>query len=412
MKKKALYLLLSVAIAVGMWVYVVTTVSPEWEETYYDIPVTLKNETVLHDNGLMLLDEKQPTVTLRLKGNRSDLVNLNKANITLIADLAKIYTSGQQSIAYDISYPGNVPNNAIEVMSQSPKEITLTVAERRTKEIEVVPIYTGTVPEGFRTDKEDLLLDHETVTVTGPATVIDQITAARITVDLEGQTETISQSYRYTLCDAAGNAVDSAQVTTDVEEISLTLKIQRYKEIQLVLNVIPGGGATGQNSLIQMDMESIQVSGSEQLLQSIGDTLEFEIRLAEILEDTTVQFDIKLPEGVENLTGKSVLTVRVSFPNLETRTFQVSNISARNVPVGMKVDILTKELTVTIRGNADQILNVTAEDLSVIVDLATAELGTDTYKALVYVDSRVFPDVGAVDTYKVDVKVTAADEAV
>lgn len=412
MKKKALYLLLSVAIAVGMWVYVVTTVSPEWEETYYDIPVTLKNETVLHDNGLMLLDEKQPTVTLRLKGNRSDLVNLNKANITLIADLAKIYTSGQQSIAYDISYPGNVPNNAIEVMSQSPKEITLTVAERRTKEIEVVPIYTGTVPEGFRTDKEDLLLDHETVTVTGPATVIDQITAARITVDLEGQTETISQSYRYTLCDAAGNAVDSAQVTTDVEEISLTLKIQRYKEIQLVLNVIPGGGATGQNSLIQMDMESIQVSGSEQLLQSIGDTLEFEIRLAEILEDTTVQFDIKLPEGVENLTGKSVLTVRVSFPNLKTRTFQVSNISARNVPVGMKVDILTKELTVTIRGNADQILNVTAEDLSVIVDLANAELGTDTYKALVYVDSRVFPDVGAVDTYKVDVKVTAADEAV
>lgn len=412
MKKKALYLLLSVAIAVGMWVYVVTTVSPEWEETYYDIPVTLKNETVLHDNGLMLLDEKQPTVTLRLKGNRSDLVNLNKANITLIADLAKIYTSGQQSIAYDISYPGNVPNNAIEVMSQSPKEITLTVAERRTKEIEVVPIYTGTVPEGFRTDKEDLLLDHETVTVTGPATVIDQITAARITVNLEGQTETISQSYRYTLCDAAGNAVDSAQVTTDVEEISLTLKIQRYKEIQLVLNVIPGGGATGQNSLIQMDMESIQVSGSEQLLQSMGDTLEFEIRLAEILEDTTVQFDIKLPEGVENLTGKSVLTVRVSFPNLETRTFQVSNISARNVPVGMEVDILTKELTVTIRGNADQILNVTAEDLSVIVDLATAELGTDTYKALVYVDSRVFPDVGAVDTYKVDVKVTAADEAV
>ncbi len=411
MKKKALYLLLSVAIAVGMWVYVVTTVSPEWEETYYDIPVTLKNETVLHDNGLMLLDEKQPTVTLRLKGNRSDLVNLNKANITLIADLAKIYTSGQQNLAYDISYPGNVPNNAIEVMSQSPKEITLTVAERRTKEIEVVPVYTGTVPEGFRTDKEDLVLDHETVTVTGPAAVIDQITEARITLDLEGQTETISQSYRYTLCDAEGNAVDSAQVTTDVEEISLTLKIQRYKEIQLVLNVIPGGGATEQNSLILPDMESIQVSGSEQLLASVGDTLEFEIRLAEILEDTTVQFDIKLPEGVENLTGKDKLTVRVSFPNLETREFQVSNISARNVPAGMKVDILTKELTVKIRGIAEQVQNVTAEDLSVIVDMATAELGTDTYKALVYVDSRVFTDVGAVDTYKVDVKVTAADEA-
>ena len=107
MKNKILYLLLSVVIAFGLWGYVITTVSPEWEETYYDIPVALKNEKVLHENGLMLNEKETPTVTLRLKGNRSDLINLNKSDITLVADLAKIYESGQQSVSYSISSLGS-----------------------------------------------------------------------------------------------------------------------------------------------------------------------------------------------------------------------------------------------------------------------------------------------------------------
>ena len=35
--KKIAYVLLSLLIAIGLWVYVITTVSPEWEETYYNI---------------------------------------------------------------------------------------------------------------------------------------------------------------------------------------------------------------------------------------------------------------------------------------------------------------------------------------------------------------------------------------
>ena len=335
MKNKILYLLLSVVIAFGLWGYVITTVSPEWEETYYDIPVALKNEKVLHENGLMLNEKETPTVTLRLKGNRSDLINLNKSDITLVADLAKIYESGQQSVSYSISSLGN----SIEILEQSPMEITLSVVERATKEVPVKPVYNGKVPEGFRTDTQNLALDHETITVTGPAKVINTIDRAEIQVDLEGQTSTISQSYQYILCDDKGNEVNSEQIITDVDEVNLTLKIQRYKEIALKLNVIPGGGATEKNSVIEKDLEEIQVSGSEQLLESLGDTLEFELKLADYLEDTTVEFEIKLPEGVENLTGKSVLTVKVSFPDL---VVNLTNYSVQYM--GQTIDMPPKEL--------------------------------------------------------------------
>ena len=71
MKNKVLGVLLSLVIAFGLWLYVVTVVSPGSDETYYNIPVTLQNENILKERGLMLTSD-YPTVSLRLEGNRTD----------------------------------------------------------------------------------------------------------------------------------------------------------------------------------------------------------------------------------------------------------------------------------------------------------------------------------------------------
>ena len=44
MKNKILAALLSVAVAFGLWLYVITVVNPESEKTYYEIPVVLQNK--------------------------------------------------------------------------------------------------------------------------------------------------------------------------------------------------------------------------------------------------------------------------------------------------------------------------------------------------------------------------------
>lgn len=409
--KKLAYALLSIVIAVGLWIYVITTVSPEWEETFYDIPVVMENETALHSRGLMTISENTPKVTLKLRGNRSDLANLSRENITLVADLSKVYSTGEQRVSYDIFYPGNIPGNSIEVISQSPQEIALTVTERVSKDVPVDIDYEGSVPDGYQTDRENRTLDYDTVRVTGPASVINKITSARIQVDLEGQTETIDQPYLYTLCDKNKKPVDAAQVNTDVTEVRLYLKIQPYKEIALKLNVVEGGGATRKNTIIKMDMQTIQVSGTERLLESMDDVLDVgEIRLYEIIYDDVKEFPIKLPEGVENLTGKDTVSVSIQFQGLVTRTIAVTNIEAINVPVGMEARIIAQQLDVTVRGPKAQVDAMSAEALTVYVDFTGAEVGQDTYKATVYVDSGTFRDVGAVGTYNMLGKVSLVEE--
>ena len=166
MKSKVWRIALSALIAFAMWLYVVTVVTPDAEETYYDIPVSYWND-VLEERGLMIFSET-PTVTLKLKGNRSDLNELNASNITILVDLAAIQAPGTQMVSYKVNFPGNIPSNAIQTLSQSPNILQLKVENRIKKAVPIVLNFQGSVPEGYIADKDNPLLDATYVEVVGP----------------------------------------------------------------------------------------------------------------------------------------------------------------------------------------------------------------------------------------------------
>jgi len=403
MKSKFTSILLSVAIAFGLWMYVITSVSPGSEETYYNIPVVMDGEALLAERNLMITETSGSSATLKLSGNRSDLYKLNRENITLKATLSGILEEGTHMVGYSISYPGNVAQNAFEVLSQSPKYISVTVEKRVTKEVPVEVKWIGSTPEGFMSDRENRVLDYADITVSGPASVADLIEKAIIEVDLSEQRESISQSYRYTLCDEEGNPVDAQQITTNVEEVRLDVKIQRVKEVQLQVDVIYGGGAGADNTRIALSTETIRLSGGEAVLEELGDVIVLgKINLAEIPKSQTLTFPINLPEGVTNLTGVTEVNADITLQGLSTRELTIENIQMTNVPEGMEAELITEKLQVIVRGPTAEIANLTEEFVSVVVDLTGAEADTSTFKATILF-TEDFPSVGALGTYSVSV---------
>lgn len=406
MKSKFTAILLSVLVAFGLWMYVITSVSPGSEETYYNIPVVMDGETLLAERNLMITGTSGNSATLVLSGNRSDLYKVNRENITLKANLGSILEEGTHSVGYSIAYPGDVAQNAFEVLSQSPKYIYVTVERRTTKEVPVEVKWIGSTPTGFMSDRENRVLDHGGITISGPASVADLIEKAVIEVDLTEQRESISQSFRYTLCDAEGNPVDAETITTSVEEVHLDVKIQRVKEVQLQVDVIYGGGADEDHTRISLSTETIRLSGGEAVLEELGDTIILgKINLAEITKSQTLTFPINLPEGVTNLTGVTEVDVDILLQGLSTREFTVEDIKMINIPEGMDAELIAEKLQIIVRGPTGEIVNLTEEDISVTVDLTGAEADTSTFKAQV-VFREEFPSVGALGTYSVSVIVS------
>ena len=406
MKNKLLTALISIVVALGLWFYVVTVVSPNSDKVFTNIPVMLQSEVLLQERGLMITDMNTDNVTLHLEGSRIDLNKLSSSNITVTLDVSKIYEPGTHQLTYSQTFPGDVASNAINVLSKTPGTITVVVQERVSKEVPVEVVYNGSLAKDLIADKENKELSADTVSVTGPKSVIDQIQVAQIQVDLEGRSESFSEAFAYTLCNDRNEPVDAALVTTNAESLTLTLKIMRVKELPLEVEVIYGGGATEDNTVITVEPESIWVSGSDTVLEGLDKLVLGTINLAEMVTDETLYFPIKLPEGVTNESDTTVTeaTVSVIFENLYTKAITLkSGFQVTNVPNGAKADLLTKALEVQIRGTEEELAKVKPEDFQVVVDLTGAQPGTAKLKADIICTNEL---VGAVGTYTVSVTLT------
>ena len=403
MKSKLTSILLSVAIAFGMWLYVVSTVSQEHEDTFYNIPVVITGEASLAEKELMLTSDTDYKVSLTISGNRSELSKINSGNITVKAEVANIEEAGEGiPLTYKVTYPGDVMENSLKVTSKNPQYVYVDVEKRVSNKVVPVEIlWEGSTPDSFMVDKENRVLDNEEILITGPASVADLIEKAVITVSLDGQRSSISQDYRYTLCDAEGNAVDAEKIVTNVAEVHLDVSIQMIKEIPLRLDVIYGGGATENNTVISLDTQSIRLSGGEAVLESLGDSITLgKIDLSLIDRAQSQTFPITLPEGVTNLSNITEATATIRFSGLSTKEFVVEDIHVANVPEGMTADVITEKLTVVLRGSATDLAAITERDIIATVDFTGAEADTSTFKVTVSCGEE-FPNVGAVGTYSV-----------
>ena len=397
MKSKLLSFLLSLTIAFTLWYYVITVVSPGSEETYYNIPVVFEGETVLtEDRGMMITSSGEAvTVNLKLSGNRTDLAKVNAGNITIKVNLTKVYDPGEHELTYDIIFPGDVPNGALTVESKFPEAVILAVEKRIKKPVDVQVVFSGSAAENFMADTENRILDYPTINVTGPSSVVELIDHARIDVDLTDRVESISENYRFTLCDAEDNPVDVAMVTTDVAEVHLDVKIQRFKQIPLTMLLTYGGGAWEDSVEVSIEPATISVSGGEALLGSLD--------LSSIEEDLEGTYEIVLPEGITNLSERTEAQVKIRFKNLTIKEFEVSNIKTTNVPEGMEAELMSQVLKVRLRGPAELMEKLTAEDIQIVVNFKGKEAGSYTIKASIKIQDKAYEKVGPVGSYSIPV---------
>lgn len=403
MKNKTGSILLSLAVAFFLWYYVISVVSPGSTETIYDIPVVFEGETVLtEDRGMMITSQaEEVTVDLRLSGNRTDLAKVNRGNITIKVDLAKVYDPGEHELLYSIAFPGDVPNGALTTELKTPEAIKLTVEKRVRKPVDVRVNFTGSAAQDFMADTENRILDYPTVNVSGPSSVVELIDHARIDVDLTGRVESISENFRYTLCDADGNPVDVEMVTTDVGEIHLDVKIIRIKQIPLTMELNYGGGALEDTVEVTIEPANITVSGSEALLEDLNVIQLGALDLFLLEEDVEATYAISVPEGITNLSERTEAKVTVRFKNLAIKEMEVNQINMVGVPEGMEAELLNQVLKLRLRGPAAVMERLAPENVVVTVDFSGKELGSFTIKPSITIQGTEFAKVGAVGTYSV-----------
>ena len=403
MKGKIVAALLSLLAAFSLWLYVITVVSPDSEATF-DVYVKVDNDSILKEKGLMLNPEQKPTVHLKLSGNRSDLIKLTNENITVKVDAAKIqdYNLNQQvQLNYTITYPGNVPNNAITVISRNPDYIELDIWPYAEKTVSLEPMYVGEREEGYMIS--GAVFGSPQLHISGPKEMVDRVASAKVEIDLTGVKEPISKEMTFRYYDAQGQVVDDDFIVSEElgskQQVQVDLMVQRGKEIPITVELIAGGGATKNHCTVTLSHKILRVSGSEEKLADLTELKLDPIDLSQVLDTATFERDVVLPAGISNVTGVDKITVTVTVNGLATVRLPVGNFQAKNT--NLNADIYTEVLQVTFRGPENVIDKLTSEDVTAYADFTGLSSGTYSQVPVLFAFDSRFANVGAIGSYTV-----------
>lgn len=411
-RQKALYLLLSILVACGIWLYVDLSSGRTCIREITDIPIEYTREATLTDRGLMLVEDGSDlTVDLEVEGTRLLVSKLDREQIRFVVDLSNVTSAGVQNIGYSVTYTDNeFRNGAISTKTVSiGGGATVNISELYRRTIDVSCELVGNVAENYTAGQ--VQLSHTEIEVRGQQEDIDPISYARVVLDIGNSAEeTISQELELQYYDQSGNLLDNSRIHSTVETVQATLPVFVTKELRLVVSFIESAGARVRNTDAHIEPETITVSGDATLLKNMETlTLDTAFNLLDLGTTasnsyTTTYYPIILPEGCTNVSGVTRAALRIRFEDMTSATVTTENITFANQPEGKSAILLTPTLPVQIFGTEAAVSAITGEDISVTVDLSdySSASGTYTIPAEVSIPGR---DLGISGEYQIQVTI-------
>ena len=393
---RALYIVLACILSVILWLYVASYANTDMEAELTGLEINyVGGDDILRDRKLLVTEKDQQSVSLTILGKRNVVSAIKKDEVQVSVDLTDIRSTGVYEKVYTVTFPDSVKEDAIIIVKRSPEYVTVNIDNLITKPVEVRGDFEGSVQDGYM--QEPIVYEPATVMVSGPEEVVSHIACAKVVLDRENLNRTVTGTVSYTLLDYEEKAVDTQELSMDVEEVRYTIPIVMVKDIVLTVDLIEGGGAKATNAVVEVKPNVLTVTGDAELIQGINQITLGAIDLAAFEQTYTVTYPIPLPNGAENLSGDKEAIVTVNIRGLAARHILTTKISFINVSDGYVANPITQYKEIVIRGPEEIIYLVAPDNVQLVADLSEYGNAVGRYSVPTTVYITGFSEVGVVE---------------
>ena len=403
-RSKVVRIVISILVAIAMWLYVDLERAPERTMTIRDIPVEFSGEnTTLADKNLMLLSGYDTTIDLKIRGPKRELVKMNRDNVRVIASTSSIDSVGVHQLDWTVSFPDGVVRTNVSVEKASLSQITVTVGELYTKEVPVECHVVGEVAEGYFTG--DVVLDPEVLTLRAQRDDLLNVSCAKLTVDISGATRSVVQTVDVQLYDYDGNPVENSNIRTNTSLIQAKVPVLTTREVELAVEFSGVPGAAMNSIKCDITPKTVRLNGEADVLDSIDKLVLATLHVDDLELHQQNSYVVTPPDGTWLVNGNEVATADITLEGIEEKSLTATSIEFDKLPSGLYAIASDGGLTVRLWGLSEEIEAVTAENLRVIADMS-AVTGQGTVTVPVTVTISGFNDVTVRGTYELTVTVT------
>jgi YbbR domain-containing protein len=370
---------LSVALAFGVWMFIVDTEHPTRTGVF---PVDISVEPVNMPEGLTLggpLGE----VALRIEADEdlwdelvaSDFratVNLLGAQIGTQDVEVKVELLGKRNGLRLIEviptlHPAGAPPGTVRV------ELKPLVSQVVPVSVEAV----GAPPMGYEPSMPNV--EPEQVVVSGPEELVSRVAAAVATVDLSGVVSDVRETYSLVPRDDSGFIVEGVTLDPDSVDIEITVEQKRFSRLVVVSPSLQGSPAAGYNvTAVELDPASVTLLGPLELLNVTSFVVTGDIDITGASGDISRIVNIVgVPAGV-SISGSGTVSVRVRIAAGEGEaTFGVAP-KWTGLASDLRVVSITSLVEVTLQGELPTLRNVSPDQVTASVDLS--DLGAGSHR--------------------------------
>ncbi|MFV9568329.1 YbbR-like domain-containing protein [Thermoanaerobacter mathranii] len=369
--------LLSLVLAFLLWLYVMGEENPEIPYEISSVPVKLINSDILEKKGLIILDEKNYTVNVKIKGRRSDVLNIAAQNISAFADLSRVNSKGTNVIPVTVE---GLPRN-VSLVSINPPEIKVEIDKIEKTQMPVAIKIIGNVMEGYA--MQSAVPTPGEVLVIGPESKVNLIKNVIAGVNVSYKKGDIKISVPVVAVDREGKEVKGVTITPNLVEVYVSVN----KSIRVpVVPKIFGKPMEGYMiSLINVLPEYVYITGDETVLNTIKSISTKQIDISGKNEPVTESVPFDLPDGVKLVKSDINAKVYVDIQKIATKEIAISNIDIRGAEE-KNVVIQNPELVVTVAGPESVVNGAKASDFNAYIDVTNLPTGVHSLAVKVSTD--------------------------
>ena len=362
--------LLALALGISVWVSAVSTADPN-DVRLYPNPIPL--EVVGLDPTLILTEDPPPFVEVTLRAPRSvweDLITRDDA-ITAVLDLSGLSAGGHtEPVQLTIS------KRPYQLVLVNPSVVTVNLESVRSQTFPLVLSLSGQPAAGYQAGAATK--DVTEVTVSGPVSLVERVARARVVLSLDNVRESIDVSLPIQVVDSENNLVQGLAINPENVQVNIPIsKKGGFRDVAVKV-VVQGQQAPGyriENISVFPPVITIFADDPELVntLPGVVETLPLDLQ--DRREDISTRLSLDLPEKV-TLVGAQTVQVQVSISPIQT------SVTLPNLPIdvvgeaeGLHADVFPKGVDVIISGPVPVLEAISAQDITVSVNVAGREIG-------------------------------------
>lgn len=366
-------LVLSIILALLLWVYVVSAEAPQMERVL-SVPLKIRNL----EEGLAVT-QVPSSVSLRVRAPVR--MEVRTEDIDAYLDL-KGQSEGQWLLSVLLK-----PVPGASFVEVKPEKVLVTLEAIATKTMTVEVIYFGKLPQGFTLGPVQEIKPAE-VEIKGPQSALERAQRVVAAIDLTGITSQISQTVAVRVLDEKGQDVPQVEVNPANVSVSVTVNVESVFKTVPVLPLLQGSlpfGLTVKRAFC--DPPAVTIEGSADVLETVTSLYTYPVSLEgqeESFEEVTY---LDVSGRNVRLISDSRVKVVVEVENEMRAQFEVVvRVKESAIPVSLK----TSRVTVEVSGPESIIQSLSPQDFNAWVDASGLQKGTFSLPV------KVDPPFGAV----------------